>query len=186
VARAVRLVGWLAVLGIGVGLVLTARLGSDGYSSLVNGAARRTGLPYAPVNWVIGFTLVVLAWWRGGRPGPATLAHPIVVGSVVDLVLATAPTLHGLLPRAVVLVAGVLLLSVGVVGYLATGLGSGPFEGAARALAAIPFGWAYFVLQAAGAVIGWRLGADLGLGTVLVVFGVAPCMAAVRWLWPAP
>src|SRR5690242_6662890 len=76
-----------AALGCGVGLVLPARLGSDGYSSLVNGVSRSSGLPYAFANWLIGLTAVALSWRRGVRPGPGTVVHPIVVGVSVNLML---------------------------------------------------------------------------------------------------
>ena len=46
------LIGGCVVLGVGVGLLLTADLGSDGYSTLVNGIALSTGLSFwSPTCW---------------------------------------------------------------------------------------------------------------------------------------
>lgn len=173
-----------AALGCGVGLVLSARLGSDGYSSLVNGVSRSSGLPYAVANWLIGLTAVALAWRRGVRPGPGTVVHAIVVGVSVNLMLIALDPPTTMLLRVALLLAGVGLLAVGVAAYLATALGSGPFESATIALRPVPFRVAYGVLQATGAVVGWALGASIGVGTLVVVLGVGPLVTAIRTYMP--
>lgn len=178
--RAAVLVLACAVLGCGVGLVLTARLGSDGYSSLVNGVSRASGMPYAITNWIVGLSAVAFAWCRGVRPGPGTVVHPVVVGGTVNAVLVTVQPPAGVLPRVAVLLGGVGLLAVGVAAYLATALGSGPFESATIALAPVPFRVAYGVLQGTGAAVGWALGASVGVGTLLVVLGVGPLVSLIR------
>ena len=53
-SRSILLIGGCIVLGIGVGLLLTADLGSDGYSTLVNGIALSTGLSFWLANLVVG------------------------------------------------------------------------------------------------------------------------------------
>ena len=83
-ARAGQLLVSCAVLGVGVGFVLSARLGSDGYSSLINGLVRASGVPYALVSPAVGLTFVLAAWSRGVRPGVGTITHPVVVGLSVN------------------------------------------------------------------------------------------------------
>jgi uncharacterized membrane protein YczE len=175
-----------AILGVGVGLVLVASLGSDGYSTLINGISRTTGLPYAPVNWTVGFTVVVLARLRGVRPGLGTITHPIVVGLTVNAVLDLVPTPGSLAARTALLAVGALVLSAGVAGYLEAGLGAGPFEAMTLGLHPVPFRLAYGVLQAAGAVGGWLLGASIGVGTVVIVLGVGPLATMLRRLIAEP
>lgn len=177
--RTVQLVLALVVLGLGVGLVLLAGLGSDGYSSLVSGLSRAMDLPFSVVNAALGLALVVAAWLRGVVPGPGTLAQPLVVGSSVQVVLlATAP--EGIPARIALLALGLPVLALGVVGYLVVEAGAGPAEGAALAMRPLPFRWAYTVLQVAGAVTGWLLGADVGPGTLVVALGVGPLVDLLR------
>jgi uncharacterized membrane protein YczE len=164
-------------------MVLVASFGSDGYSSLINGISRTTGAPYAAVNWTIGFTAVVLARLRGVRPGLGTITHPVVVGLTVNAVLDLVATPGSLAARVALLGVGALVLAAGVAGYLEAGLGAGPFEAATLALDPIPFRVAYGVLQATGAIAGWLLGADIGVGTLVVVFGVGPAAAMLRQFW---
>jgi hypothetical protein len=181
-----QLVASCAILGLGVGLVLVAGLGSDGYSTLINGLARTTGIPYAPVNWTIGFTAVVLARLRGVRPGLGTITHPIVVGLTVNAVLDLVPTPGSLAARSALLAVGALVLSAGVAGYLEAGLGAGPFEAVTLAARPVPFRAAYGLLQAAGAIAGWLLGANIGVGTLVIVLGVGPLATRLRRLLADP
>jgi uncharacterized membrane protein YczE len=178
--QATRLVVSCVALGLGVGTVLVASLGSDGYSSLINGISRASGIPYAAVNWTVGFVAVLLARLRGVRPGVGTIVHPVVVGLTVNAVLDLVPTPGSLTVRLVLLGVGSFVLAAGVAAYLDAGLGAGPFEAATLALDPIPFRVAYGGLQAAGALLGWLLGASIGVGTLVVVFGVGPAAAALR------
>lgn len=173
------LIGGCVIVGVGVGLVLRARLGSDGYSAAIYGLSGRARLPYAVANWGVGLGCVLSAWLRGVRPGVGTIAHPLIVGSTVDLVLRGAPS-TALAARIILPIAGTLVLAVGVALYLGASLGSGPFESLAFALAPLPFRAAYTVLQTAGTGLGWLLGAPVGPGTLLVVFGVGPLVASIR------
>lgn len=186
IGRAGQLLVSCVALGLGVGTVLVAALGSDGYSSLINGVSRAAGAPYAYVNWTIGFGLVLLARLRGVRPGLGTLTHPVVVGLTVNGVLDAVPTPGSLAVRALLLAVGAFVLAAGVAGYLEAGLGAGPFEAATLALHPIPFRLAYGVLQAAGALLGWALGASIGVGTLVVVLGVGPVAARLRSTFRRP
>ena len=175
VSRVVQLVVSCVVLGIGVSLLLDARLGSDGYSMLVNGLSLTTDVAFWIVNTALGILLVAMAWVRGRRPGLGTLTQPVVVGVVVSLVLPRLPEPDGLALRWVEFLIGFVVLSIGVAGYLAADLGAGPTEVAALAWdPPVPFRWSYSLVQVVGAVVGWLLGASLGVGTVLVVVLIGP------------
>jgi uncharacterized protein len=175
------------VLGIGVGLLLTASLGSDGYSSLINGLSISLDVPFLVVNVVVGAVLVALAWSRGVKPGWGTIVQPVVVGAVINEVLDLTATPDSWVARAALLVGAFPILVVGVAGYLGSGAGAGPTEAAALAFdPPVPFRWSYSVLQGGGALAGWLLGAAIGPGTLLVIFLLGPAVdlvsRRVRWL----
>jgi uncharacterized protein len=165
------------VLGVGVALLLTAALGSDGYSTLVNGISIATDVPFLAVNVVVGAVFVALAWVRGVRPGWGTLVQPVVVGATINLLLDLTSTPDAWLWRAALLVAAFPVLALGVAGYLASGSGAGPTEAAALAFdPPVAFRWSYSVLQGGGALAGWLLGAAIGPGTLLVIFLLGPAV----------
>ncbi len=178
VRRVVQLVVSCVVLGAGVALLLDARLGSDGYSMLINGLSITTGVEFGVVNVVVGVVFVGLAWLRGRTPGLGTVVQPVVVGFVVSALLPVLPTPDSLGARSGELALAFVLLILGVAGYLAADLGAGPTEVAALAWdPPVPFRWSYSAVQFLGGLIGWLCGADFGVGTIIVVVLIGPCVA---------
>lgn len=175
IRRAAQLVGSCLVLGAGVGLLLLAALGSDGYSTLINGLSLHFGVDFILVNAVVGTLFVALAWLRGLRPGVGTIVQPVVVGFTVSGMLAAFSTPSSLGVRIVLLLAAFPVLAAGVAGYLDSGFGAGPTEAAALAWdPPLPFRWSNSVLQGMGALVGWLLGAAFGPGTLAVIFLLGP------------
>jgi uncharacterized membrane protein YczE len=175
VGRLAQLVVSCIVLGAGIALLLDAGLGSDGYSTMVNGMHLSAEVPFWAVNLVVAVVFVLLAWQRGVRPGPGTVVQPVVVGFAVSLLLPFAPDPASNVWRGVELAVAFLVLCIGVAGYLSSQLGAGPTEAAALAWdPPVPFRWSYSILQCSGALVGWWLGADVGVGTLLVVVLVGP------------
>ena len=173
------------VLGVGVGLLLLASLGSDGYSTLVNGISLTSGVPFAVINVVVAAGFVLVAWARGLPPGFSTVAQPVWVGLVINAVLLIdAP--DGIGWRIVVLVIAFPVLVVGVSGYLGSGAGAGPFEAAVLSFdPPLPFRWSYSAMQGTSALTGWALGASFGVGTALVIFVLGPAVDIVSSRVPA-
>ena len=182
--RAVLLVGGCLTLGLGVALLLTAALGSDGYSTLVNGIALSTGMPFVVANTLVSLAFLGLAWARGLRPGVGTLTQVVVVGVTVWLLLLALPTPDSLPVRAVLLVVAFPVLAVGIAAYLGSHTGAGPAEGAALAWdPPVPFKWSYSLVQGGGALVGWLLGAAAGIGTLAVIVFLGPLVdVAARML----
>ncbi|WP_427384985.1 hypothetical protein [Janibacter sp. G56] len=171
--RAVQLPLGCIVLGLGVCLLLQAELGSDGYSTLMSGLSMASGWDFAIVSWLSAGVLVGIAWWRGQRPGPGTVAQLVLVGLTVSLVMRVLPPIDHLGTRIGLFAAGYLVLCVGVAAYLATDLGAGPAEAAALAFdPPLRFGWSYTIFQLIGVLVGWWCGAAVGVGTLILAAGI--------------
>jgi uncharacterized membrane protein YczE len=174
-SRLVRLVVACVVLGVGVGMLLLAALGSDGYSTLVNGTSKFLGAPFVLVNACIGGVFVGVGWRRGVKLGIGTVAQLVVVGATVSAVLGIGSTPDDLWLRYLLLVLAFPVVTVGVAGYLATATGAGPVEAVALAFdPPVAFRWSYTVVQCGGALLGWLLGAAIGPGTILVILALGP------------
>lgn len=182
----VQLVLGCTVLGVGVALLLEAAMGSDGYSTLVNGISIASGLPFWVLNIVVGAAFITLAWIRGTRPGPGTLVQWFLVGFVISAVLVVVPDVTGLGSRVAMLLGALVLVTVGVAAYLASATGAGPAEAMAIAWdPPIPFRWSYNLVQASAALVGWLLGAAVGPGTVMVFLMLGPAVDLFRRSFPA-
>ncbi len=174
-SRSVQLLVSCVVLGVGVALLLEAALGSDGYSTMVNGLSLATDQPFVLVNGVVGVVLVAMAWARGVRPGPGTIVQPVLVGFTVSAVMGLLATPDQIWLRVVLLALAFPVLALGVAGYLGSGTGAGPTEAAALAWdPPVPFKWSYSLVQGGGALVGWSLGAAIGPGTILVILLLGP------------
>ena len=178
VLRGLLLVGGTLTLGLGVALLLTADLGSDGYSTLVNGIALGADIPFVVANTTVSLVFVLLAWLRGLRPGVGTVVQVVVVGVTVWLLLMVLPTPEAWWGRGLMLLAALPVIALGIAAYLGSRSGAGPAEAAALAWdPPIPFRWSYSAVQGGGALVGWLLGAAAGLGTVAVIVLLGPMVA---------
>lgn len=176
-SRLAILVAGCLVLGFGVGLLLTADLGSDGYSTLVNGISKRTGVEFFYVNLAVSAAFLVLAAVRGLLPDVGTLVQIVVVGLTVSVVIDVLDIPDGLTSRSAYLLVAFPVLAIGIAAYLGSNLGAGPAEAAALAWdPPLPFKWSYSAVQGGGAVVGWLLGAAIGPGTLAVVFLLGPAV----------
>jgi uncharacterized membrane protein YczE len=165
------------VLGTGVAMLLTADLGSDGYSTFVNGLALSTGITFWVANTIVGVVLVAMAALRRVRPGVGTVVQVVLVGVMVSVVLDLLATPDELVWRGVLLAAAFPVLAVGIALYLGSHTGAGPAEAAALAWdPPIAFKWSYSLVQGGGAIGGWLLGATIGIGTLAVIFLLGPAV----------
>ena len=169
------LAGGCVVLGAGVALLLTADLGSDGFSTLVNGVSIATGVSFWTANVLVSLVFLAAAAARRVVPGIGTVVQVVVVGGVASLlldVLRTPATWQG---QALLLAVALPVIGVGIATYLGSRTGAGPAEAAGLAWdPPVPFRWSYSAVQGGGALGGWLLGATFGPGTFVVIVLLGP------------
>jgi uncharacterized membrane protein YczE len=171
------------VLGVGVALLLTADLGSDGYSTLVNGVSISLDIEFWMANIGISVIFVAMAAARRVYPGLGTVVQVAVVGGTVSVLLELLETPDALPLRIVLLVVAFPVLAVGIAAYLGSQTGAGPTEAAALAWdPPVPFKWSYSLVQGGGALVGWLLGATIGFGTIAVIVLLGPLVDLVARL----
>lgn len=173
--RSTLLLGGCVVLGVGVGLLLGADLGSDGYSTLVNGVAIALTIEFWIANLGVGVVFVAMAATRKVFPGIGTVVQVFLVGLTVSVALDVLGSPDGVPARITYLVLAFPVLALGIATYLGSQTGAGPAEAAALAWdPPVPFRWTYSAVQGGGALIGWLLGATVGVGTIAVIVLLGP------------
>jgi uncharacterized membrane protein YczE len=174
--RLPRLLAGIVALGAGIALTLDARLGVSPWDVLHQGIADRTGLTFGTVVVLVG--LGVLLFWipLGQRPGIGTVVNTLTVGYIVDLFLSLQPEPTVLVWRWAYLLAGIVICALGMAAYIGAGLGPGPRDGLMTGLAArgLPLWSVRTGLELVALAIGWVLGGDAGVGTVLFALGIGP------------
>ena len=174
--RLPRLLAGIVVLGFGVALIIQARLGVSPYDVLHQGLAEITGLSFGVVVVLLGL-LILVAWIPlGQRFGIGTLINTLTVGFVVDAGLHLIGTPDSLLLRWPMLLGGIVVTALGIGLYIGAGLGPGPRDGLMTGISAKGYPlWAVrTLLELAALAIGWALGGEVGVGTVLFAFGIGP------------
>jgi uncharacterized membrane protein YczE len=174
--RLVQLYAGLVLFGVSSAMLLMARLGVDPWDVFHQGLSRRLGLGIG--TWVIIVGALVMLLWipLRQRPGLGTFSNVLVVGAVIDLVLELIPSVHGLLARYAVMVAGVGLNGIATGAYIGAGLGPGPRDGVMVGFASR--GQSIRVvrtcIELTVLVTGWLLGGTVGIGTVVYALCIGP------------
>jgi uncharacterized membrane protein YczE len=174
--RLIQLAFGLVLYGVSASMLLLAKLGLDPWDVFHQGLSRRLGLGVG--TWAIIVGVVVLLLWipLHQRPGVGTVANVVVVGAVMDVVLATVPAPHPLAARIAVLVGGVFLNGVATGAYIGAGLGPGPRDGLMTGLAARgrPIRVVRTCIELTVLACGWILGGTVGVGTVVYAISIGP------------
>ncbi|MEU9206345.1 hypothetical protein [Streptomyces sp. NPDC048332] len=175
--RLTQLYAGLALYGASSALLVVAGLGLEPWGVLHQGLAELTGISIGVVSIIIG-AIVLLAWIPlRQRPGLGTVSNVFAVGLAMDGTLALVPEVHGLVARAGVMVAGIVLNGVATGLYIAARFGPGPRDGlmtglhrrTGRSIRSVRT-----AIEIAVVVTGFALGGSLGAGTVLYALAIGP------------
>jgi uncharacterized membrane protein YczE len=174
--RLIQLFAGLVLYGISDGMLLLSGLGVDPWDVFHQGLSRRTGI--AVGTWVIVVGVVVLLLWipLRQRPGLGTLANAVVIGVVINLMLAIAPVPHALPVQVALMLGGVGLNGVATGAYIGAGLGPGPRDGLMTGFAARGHSLRLVrsIMEVTVLIGGWLLGGTVGAGTVVYALGIGP------------
>lgn len=162
--------------GVTAGMIVRAQLGLDPWDVLHQGLARTFGLAIG--TWAIIVSLAVLLLWipLGQRPGVGTLANALVVGAVIDLLLALTRPPHELWARVLLLAGGVAGNGLATGLYIGAGLGPGPRDGLSVGIAGRGYSMRVVrtTVEASVLVTGLILGGSVGIGTLTYALLIGP------------
>ncbi|MFD8809770.1 membrane protein YczE [Streptomyces sp. NPDC059597] len=175
--RLVQLYGGLALYGASSALLVRADLGMEPWNVLHQGLARLTGLSMGVVLTIVG-ALVLLLWIPlRQRPGLGTVSNVLVIGFALDATLSVLPAVHGIVARALLLVAGIVLNGAATGLYIAAAFGPGPRDGLMTGLhqrTGRSIRLLRTLVEVAVVATGFALGGTVGVGTVLYALSIGP------------
>jgi uncharacterized membrane protein YczE len=175
--RLVQLYAGLVTFALGEAMVVQAHLGILPWDVLHQGLVHQLGLTIGQWSVIVG-AVVLLAWLPlRERPGLGTVSNVVVIGFSLDMFIAWLPVAHALPARVLLLLGGILLNGVATAAYIGARLGPGPRDGLMTGLVRRTGGSVRVVrtsIEVAVVLIGWLLGGNLGLGTVLFAVAIGP------------
>lgn len=175
--RLVQLYIGLVTFAFGEALIIQARLGVMSWDVLHQGLTKHFGLTIGQWSIIVG-ALVLLLWIpMREKPGLGTLSNVVVIGPVLDLFLNWVPATTSMGWRVAMLVTGIFINGLATAAYIGARLGSGPRDGLMTGLVRLtrwPVGWIRTAIELSVVVVGFLLGGNLNVGTVVFVLSIGP------------
>ena len=179
ILRILRILLGLFLYSLGTYLGIQANVGLGAWEAFGTGVSAHTGISYGNVTILTGLVILVLDVLLGEKIGLATILNTLLIGTFVDALnaLNLVPKLTGFVPGVLLLLGGQVLICLGVYFYVGVGYGAGPRDSLMIALGKrmprVPIGVVRGTVEGSALLAGWLLGAKVGVGTVISVFGIS-------------
>ena len=176
--RLVRLVFGLFLFALGSFLTIQANLGLAPWEAFSMGGSYLTGLSYGDVVVATGLIIIAVDFFLKEKIGIGTILNAILIGKFVDLIQFSSliPKMNGFYAGIAMLVAGQIVVCLGSYFYIGAALGCGPRDALMIALAKrlpnVPIGAIRGLIEGTVLVVGWILGAKVGIGTIIAVVSI--------------
>lgn len=175
--RLLLLFSGLLVTAVGVVLVLQANVGLEPWSVLHQGISAAFGITYGNAATIVGAVVIAAAVLCGESFGIGTVANVFVAPAFIDIFLWLdwVPQMHGIVPGMFMLLAGLELIVLGTWMYMKSTLGEGPRDALMVVLSRRTersVGLCRSTVELIAILAGWRLGGQVGIGTVISAVGI--------------
>ncbi|TFD20386.1 YitT family protein [Cryobacterium sp. TMS1-13-1] len=175
--RVIQLLIGLFLYGIGIALIVRAAIGVAPWDVLAQGIDNHTHLGFGLITILLSGVVLLLWIPIRQKPGAGTLLNALLVGPSADVGLWLIPADLDLWARILLFAAGLLLIAVATGLYIGAHFGPGPRDGLMTGLHQRT-GWKIWIVRTGIEVmvlgIGWVLGGNVGIGTVLFAVLIGP------------
>ena len=175
----IMLVIGLFLFGLGEAIIIGSGSGVSPWTVLAQGISSKTDLSIGMATFLI--SILILIFWVPLKqiPGIGTILNAIIIASAIDLTLGFIPKPELIYLKILQASFGIFIVGIGSGIYLASNLGPGPRDGLMIGLqqktnTSIPL--IRTIIEIAAVTVGWFLGGIVGIGTILFVFGIGPCV----------
>ena len=171
------LVAGVVVSAFGITMMLQANVGLEPWSVLQQGLAQTAGITYGTASMIVGAAAIGTAILCGESFGIGTVVDIVLCAVSIDglLWLDWIPEMQDLPSGIRMLLGGMELLALGTWMYMKSALGAGPRDALMVALAhktGRSVGLCRISAEIIAIVIGFLLGGQVGIGTVISALGL--------------
>ncbi|WFD11134.1 YczE/YyaS/YitT family protein [Tepidibacter hydrothermalis] len=173
------------VCSIGIILEVNANIGLGPWDAFHIGVIKHIPMSLGNVQIATGLVIVLFTTFMGQIPGWGTISNMILIGIFTDIINNSniIPVSDNMLQGIIMMVIGIILMAFGTYLYMKVQLGTGPRDGLMVVMVKKTGKSVRFVrnfIEGCALIIGIILGAPVGIGTVIYVFGIG---YAVQWIF---
>ena len=178
VKRTIRLIFGLFLYALGIFLTIQANIGLAPWEAFSMGGSYLTHLSYGNIVVITGFIIIAIDYALKEKIGFGTILNAILIGKFVDLIqfFNVIPTMSNFWLGLLMLLIGQVVICIASYFYIGAALGCGPRDALMVALGKrmpkVPIGAIRGLIEGTVLFVGWLLGAKVGIGTVISVFGI--------------
>ncbi|MEG2144158.1 MAG: hypothetical protein RRY40_02395 [Oscillospiraceae bacterium] len=146
------------------------------------GLSYKTGFSYGDLSVVIGLIILIADLILKEKIGIGTLLNTVLIGKFVDMLnwMDIVKPVENFIVGIFVMLLGQLVLCVGCYFYISPAMGCGPRDSLmvalGKRLSKLPIGAVRGMIEFVVLIMGWALGAKVGLGSVMSMFGASIIM----------
>lgn len=182
--RYFRLLVGLFLCAIGIVMTINADLGYAPWDVFHQGIGNIIGVKIGTANVIIGVIIVSIEVIMGQKPGVGTLLNMSLIGVFMNLIMNNnlLPLLDSVIARIVMIFIGMIILGIGSYLYIGSGFGAGPRDGFMILLLKKTNKSVRFIrnsMEITALLVGYFLGGPVGIGTVIMSFGLGPSIQLV-------
>ena len=179
--RFVKLLVGLFIYGLGISLMVKAGIGIPPWDVLAQGISLQTKLSFGIAQVVVS-VLVLLTWIPlRVKPGIGSILNAVLIGLSTDVWMPLLPDFTNFVMQLLIFVLGMCVVAFCTGLYISSNFGMGPRDGlvmGTRKRFGKPVWLIRTVYESFVLLIGWLLGGQVGLGTVMFAFGIGYLMQA--------
>lgn len=178
VKRTIRLIFGLFLYALGIFLTIQANIGLAPWEAFSMGVSCLTNLSYGNIVVISGFIIIGIDYMLKEKIGFGTILNAILIGKFVDLIqfFNVVPMMSNFWLGLLMLLIGQVVICFASYFYIGAALGCGPRDALMVALEKrmpkVPIGVIRGLIEGTVLFVGWLLGAKVGIGTVISVFGI--------------
>ena len=172
----------LFINGLGIYLTIRANIGASPWDVLNLGVSKTLGIVYGNASVAIAFAILLIDVLMKEPIGLAMIIDAIVVGKSVDFfnwinLVQTPKTIIG---SIVMMIVGLFIIGYTQLSYMYAALGCGPRDtllvGLKKHIKKIPIGVVSIILLSCATFVGFLLGGQVGIGTLICALCAGPIM----------
>lgn len=174
----------LSLCAVGIVLSINANIGYAPWEVLHVGISKHLGVSIGLVSIGVGLIICLVVFFLGEKLGIGTLLNIFIIGVLMDIIFALniIPVMENLWLGILMLIGGLFFLSLGSYFYISSGFGAGPrdsFMALFKRRSNLPIGLCRSIIEGTALLAGYFLGGQVGIGTVIAVFGIGFCIQIV-------